>query len=269
MICYAPCRDGTGVSLAGANMTLLPLVLAGDRFGLSPAEVRRPRPRRRRRRPRARTRPRRALRHGAPRAAPPQVGGCFAMQSAISVLGAAPAAALADRVGPRTVIAPALCVSASAMMAFPLAADLPQALAVLCVWAARQWVSTSGAPAAHAARERASPTPPATGPRPRACAAFHDSTQAGGTILGSAPTAHATNLVPSATRAQALALMRTVGDLGLFVGATAVGGAATVWGSDHAMQATAAFLFASSGSFLVRTRLVPGSPSVQVGSKAL
>ena len=54
------------VSLAGANMTLLPLVLASDRFALSPAEV----------------------------------GMCFALQSLISVMGAAPSASLADRVGP-------------------------------------------------------------------------------------------------------------------------------------------------------------------------
>jgi len=95
------------------------------------------------------------------------------------------------------------------MMAFPFAESLPQALAVLCVWAA------------------------------------------GGTILGSAPTAHATNLVAPASRAQALALMRTVGDLGLFVGASAVGGAATLYGSDAAMQGTSLFLFASAGGFFV------------------
>ena len=39
------------------------------------------------------------------------------MQSLISVLGAAPSAALADRVGPRNVIAPALAVSAGATTA--------------------------------------------------------------------------------------------------------------------------------------------------------
>ena len=48
-------------------------------------------------------------------------------QSLISVLGAAPSAALADRVGPRNVIAPGLGISACAMAAFPLAQDLPQA----------------------------------------------------------------------------------------------------------------------------------------------
>ena len=167
------------LTLTGANMTLLPLMLAGDKFALSAAEI----------------------------------GGCFAVQSLIFVLGAAPSAALADRVGPRNVIAPGLAISASAMMAFPLAQDMPQALAVLCVWAA------------------------------------------GGTFLGSAPTASVANLVPPASRAPALALMRTVGDLGLFAGATTVGGLAAVHGSDLAMQGTSVFLFASAGAFLVRTRL--------------
>ena len=99
------------------------------------------------------------------------------------------------------------------MMAFPLAQDTPQALAVLCVWAL------------------------------------------GGTFLGSAPTASVANLVPPASRAPALALMRTVGDLGLFAGATTVGGLAAVHGSDVAMQGTSLFLLASAGAFLVRTRL--------------
>ena len=160
-------------------MTLLPLVLAGDRFALSPAEV----------------------------------GGCFALQAIISVLGATPAAALADRVGPSNVIAPALAVTAGSMMAFSCAHTLPQALPVLCVWAA------------------------------------------GGTILGSAPTAHATNLVAPELRAQALAVMRTVGDLGLFVGATGVGITATLLGSDTAMQGTSAFLFGSAAAYLLRARL--------------
>ena len=98
------------------------------------------------------------------------------------------------------------------MNTYLLLALLPQALAVLCVWAA------------------------------------------GGTFLGSAPTASVANLVPPASRAAALALMRTVGDLGLFAGATTVGSLAAIYGSDQAMQGTSVFLFASAGAFLVRTR---------------
>uniref|UniRef100_A0A7S2NK59 Major facilitator superfamily (MFS) profile domain-containing protein n=1 Tax=Haptolina brevifila TaxID=156173 RepID=A0A7S2NK59_9EUKA len=134
----------------------------------------------------------------------------MAAQSFISVVGASPSASLADRVGPANVIAPALCITASAMIAFPMADTLPEALAVLSVWAI------------------------------------------GSTLLGSAPTAYATNVVPAPSRSQTLALMRTVGDLGLFLGASVVGGGATLYGSDVAMQGTATFLFASSGAFLVR-----------------
>ena len=137
---------------------------------------------------------------------------CVTMCFCAWQIGAAPAAALADRIGPLRVIAPALCVSATGMAAFPWATDLPQALTVLGVWAA------------------------------------------GSTVLGSAPTAAATNLVPAASRAPALALLRTVGDVGLFAGASIVGGAASVYGSDNAMEATAALLFASAGAFALRIR---------------
>jgi hypothetical protein len=40
---------------------------------------------------------------------------------------------------------------------------------------------------------------------------------AGQTLLGSAPSAHAANLAPAAMRPQALAVMRTAGDVGLLV----------------------------------------------------
>ena len=70
--------------------------------------------------------------------APAQIGAIFAAQSAVSVLGAAPAAWLADRVGPAHVIAPAIATSAIAIAAFPHAADLPQACAVLLVCSAHR-----------------------------------------------------------------------------------------------------------------------------------
>ena len=162
--------------LAGGSMTLLPLVLASDRFGLSPA----------------------------------MIGSVFAMQSAISVVGALPSAAIADRVGPGNVLVPALLVASGAMAAFPLAADLPHAAGVLCVWAL------------------------------------------GSTMLGSAPTANAANLAPPEKRAQALALMRTFGDLGVLTGAVTVGHAASHVGTDAAMQGTAACLLGSAAWFSLR-----------------
>ena len=162
--------------LAGSNMTLLPLMLASDRFGLAPAEV----------------------------------GGLFAMQSAISVVGAMPSARLADRVGPANVLAPALLLSAMSMAAFPLATELPHAAGVLCTWAM------------------------------------------GGVLLGSAPSANVANLAPPEKRAQALALMRTSGDLGLLTGAVSVGSAATLLGNDLAMQGTAGVLVTAATWFALR-----------------
>lgn len=162
--------------LAGANMTLLPLMLASERFGLGPAEI----------------------------------GGLFAMQSAISVVGAMPSAALSDRVGPANVLAPSLLLTALSIGAFPLAADLPQAAGVLCTWAL------------------------------------------GGVLLGSAPTANAANLAPPEQRAQALALMRTTGDLGLLTGSITIGTVATIIGSDAAMQGTAGALLTSAAWFGMR-----------------
>ena len=163
--------------LSGNSMTLLPLMLtSSERFGLGAAEV----------------------------------GALFAMQSAIAVVGAMPAAALADRLGPANVLAPSLALTSGAMWAFPLAAELPHAVGVLCVWAL------------------------------------------GGVLLGSAPTANAANLAPPAQRAQAIALMRTTGDLGLLSGAVTVGSAAALVGHDAAMQGTAAALLGAAGWYGAR-----------------
>uniref|UniRef100_A0A7S4B6J4 Uncharacterized protein n=1 Tax=Chrysotila carterae TaxID=13221 RepID=A0A7S4B6J4_CHRCT len=114
---------------------------------------------------------------------PPQIGGLFAFQSAVSVAGAAPSAWLADK-----------------------------AVAVLLLWSI------------------------------------------GGTLLGSAPTAHASNIVGMQNRAQALALMRTAGDVGLLSGASVVGAAATLIGSEAAMQTTASFLLCSAASYVLLRR---------------
>uniref|UniRef100_A0A7S4EVV6 Major facilitator superfamily (MFS) profile domain-containing protein n=1 Tax=Chrysotila carterae TaxID=13221 RepID=A0A7S4EVV6_CHRCT len=76
----------------------------------------------------------------------------------------------------------------------------------------------------------------------------------GGTLLGSAPTAHASNIVGMQNRAQALALMRTAGDVGLLSGASVVGAAATLIGSEAAMQTTASFLLCSAASYVLLRR---------------
>mmetsp|Transcript_4513 Transcript_4513/g.13659 ORF Transcript_4513/g.13659 Transcript_4513/m.13659 type:complete len:104 (+) Transcript_4513:1785-2096(+) len=72
---------------------------------------------------------------------------------------------------------------------------------------------------------------------------------AGQTLLGSAPSAHAANLAPAALRPQALAVMRTAGDVGLLVGATTIGSLATLIGQDAAMQSSAAALIVFAAAY--------------------
>mmetsp|Transcript_51621 Transcript_51621/g.95556 ORF Transcript_51621/g.95556 Transcript_51621/m.95556 type:complete len:553 (-) Transcript_51621:20-1678(-) len=84
------------VALSGCNMTLLPLLLA-KQFGL----------------------------------AAPQIGMVIAMSSTVSVLGAGPAAMLADRIGPGRLFAPSFVLTALPMAALPMAGSLPEgALAI-------------------------------------------------------------------------------------------------------------------------------------------
>jgi len=88
------------LGFGGANMTVLPLVLASDRFGLDAAHI----------------------------------GAIYAAQAAMAVVAAMPVAALADRFGPRNLLAPALGISALGMAAFPLALTVEQAAPALAVW---------------------------------------------------------------------------------------------------------------------------------------
>ncbi|CAE8608386.1 unnamed protein product, partial [Polarella glacialis] len=164
---------------AGANMTLLPLMLAGGQLALSPA----------------------------------QIGSVFAAQSALNLLLTGPAASATDRFGPGNVIAPSLAMTTVAIALFPLAEDLMQASAVLALWTA------------------------------------------GGSLLSSAPTVMAANHVAPEARSQALAMVRTVGDLGLLAGATSVGLAATAFGAGPAMQGTAALLGTVTSGYFARQML--------------
>ena len=76
-------------TIAGANMTVLPLVLSGD-MGLSPGAV----------------------------------GSLFAVQAAVSLAATIPVAKLADAWGPSTVIPPAMLVTAAAFATLPWADHL-------------------------------------------------------------------------------------------------------------------------------------------------
>eukprot|EP00241_Pyramimonas_parkeae_P003643 CAMPEP_0114227452 /NCGR_PEP_ID=MMETSP0058-20121206/1800_1 /TAXON_ID=36894 /ORGANISM="Pyramimonas parkeae, CCMP726" /LENGTH=645 /DNA_ID=CAMNT_0001338299 /DNA_START=199 /DNA_END=2136 /DNA_ORIENTATION=- len=67
--------------------------------------------------------------------------------------------------------------------------------------------------------------------------------------LSTAPTARVVDNTPPKMRAQALALQRIMGDIGMLVGAAATGLVADVSGIDHAFQMNAALLLATSGWF--------------------
>lgn len=166
------------VALAGGNMTLLPLMLAGQ-FGLSPAEI----------------------------------GMTFASQGAVSVLAAGPLASLADRIGPEQLLAPGLCLMALSMGMLPLAPDMWWAAGPLAVMSI------------------------------------------GSTALSSAPTALTANLVAPQSRTQALALMRTIGDVGWLAGGLSVGAFATIVGTSTAMQGTASTIFLTAAWFAARHAL--------------
>ena len=161
-------------TLAGASMTVLPLVLVTD-LGLGPG----------------------------------QIGALFAGQACISVAGAVPVAALADRYGPSTMIPPALLVTAVAFGALP--------------WAAQTgYEAVAGAMAL------------------QAC---------GSCLLGSAPSAAAVNAVPDRDRSSALAALRICGDVGLLTGSAALGGLAAAFGTDAAFGAASLVLVASAVRF--------------------
>lgn len=76
---------------------------------------------------------------------------------------------------------------------------------------------------------------------------------AGSTLLSTAPVAHISDHTDDNNRAQAIALLRTSGDIGFLVGASAVGALAD-WtgGLDVAMQSSAAVLLTATAWFGVR-----------------
>ena len=126
-----------------------------------------------------------------------------------SVVGAVPAASLADKYGPATMIPPALLVYAAAFGALPFASAHSYE-AVACAMALQ------------------------------AC---------GSCLLGSAPSAAAVNAVPDKDRAAALAALRVCGDVGLLTGAAALGGVAACAGTDAAFFCASFGLVASAARF--------------------
>ncbi|KAH9253133.1 hypothetical protein BASA81_008815 [Batrachochytrium salamandrivorans] len=73
----------------------------------------------------------------------------------------------------------------------------------------------------------------------------------GGTFLGMSPNAYVTDQTSNRNRSQALALMRTIGDVGLLVGAAGSGLVADAVGFERAMEINAGLLGISTLWFLV------------------
>ena len=77
----------------------------------------------------------------------------------------------------------------------------------------------------------------------------------GSSMLSTAPIAFLSDHVDEDSRAQAIALLRTCGDVGFLVGASSVGALADVTGMGVAMQSTSALLFTGTTWFAVRQML--------------
>jgi len=78
----------------------------------------------------------------------------------------------------------------------------------------------------------------------------------GSTMLSTAPVAYISDVVEDENRAQAIALLRTAGDVGFLTGASAVGALADWTGNlDIAMQSSAGFLLAGTTWFGLRQYL--------------
>lgn len=79
----------------------------------------------------------------------------------------------------------------------------------------------------------------------------------GSTMLSTAPVAHISDLVPSKSRAQAIALLRTSGDIGFFLGASSIGLVGDITGDlGTAMQSGAGLLLTGTAWYGARQLLI-------------
>jgi predicted MFS family arabinose efflux permease len=74
----------------------------------------------------------------------------------------------------------------------------------------------------------------------------------GSTMLSTAPTAYISDHVRDDQRAQAIALLRTAGDIGLLVGASSTGAVADVFDMDVAVHSSASLLLLATTWFSIR-----------------
>ena len=169
------------VALAGAQMTLLPLMLT-DPDGLSMTAT--------------------------------GVGQVYMGMSVVQVLGNPILGKLVDRIGKIPSIVAGCSLIATSMGMLPYCTDMVQLAGTLGVWAT------------------------------------------GSTMLSTAPVAYISDTVDDAKRAQAIALLRTSGDVGFLLGATGMGALAD-WTGDMnvAMETSAGVLLTATGWFATRQYL--------------
>ena len=173
------------VALAGAQMTLLPLLLT-DPNGLAMTAT--------------------------------GVGQVYMGMSLVQVLGNPIVAKSVDKMGKVPGILCGCTLISTSMAILPLATDLTTVALTLGLWSA------------------------------------------GSTLLSTAPIAYISDLTDDETRAQAIALMRTSGDVGFLVGASAVGALAD-WtgGLDVSMQSSAGVLLTATAWYGMRQYKLPST----------
>ncbi len=88
----------------------------------------------------------------------------------------------------------------------------------------------------------------------------------GSTMLSTAPTAYISDHVKEDERAQAIALLRTAGDIGLLVGASSTGAVADMFDISVAVHSSASLLLLATGWFTGR-RIIDWQQSKQVQNK--
>eukprot|EP00816_Leptocylindrus_hargravesii_P004258 CAMPEP_0196809574 /NCGR_PEP_ID=MMETSP1362-20130617/9492_1 /TAXON_ID=163516 /ORGANISM="Leptocylindrus danicus, Strain CCMP1856" /LENGTH=588 /DNA_ID=CAMNT_0042184303 /DNA_START=184 /DNA_END=1950 /DNA_ORIENTATION=+ len=88
----------------------------------------------------------------------------------------------------------------------------------------------------------------------------------GSTALSTAPVAHISDIVTPKQRAQAIALLRTSGDIGFFAGATSLGLVADITGNiDIAMQSGAGLLLSATSWYAMRQFIARKTNAEQLG----
>jgi MFS family permease len=168
-------------ALAGAQMTLLPLMLT-DPEGLAMSAT--------------------------------SVGKVYMGMSLVQVLGNPIVAHFVDQIGKVRGIVTGCALISSSMVALPICWNMEQMGGALFFWAL------------------------------------------GSTMLSTAPVAHVSDVVDHEKRAQAIALLRTSGDIGFLLGATGTGALADWTGNlDVAMHTSAGLLLSATGWFATRQYL--------------